>query len=559
MAYPHVNFQHQAQQIGLQPIGVASVAQQHPLGMLAWAVDATYGDASFLYLKGAATTAAGDVVCYNTLTGATVRVLQGTTTVGLVAIAMSACGAGMCGWYQVSGAGPAKSSSVVAGVAAYLSATTGQVDDDTSNTGIAGMVVETTASGGFTTVQFAAASLGSVGGGGGDSLWTEYDANTAKLGTYKNALVKGSNSNSRDNPVAGLIARNEGLANNPQFLFGNPYIAGVGFPASGVWYIDDTQGGQWKISASYEKSGTFATVLDGVERSAYESFGENGQFKPWMRAEMSSRAINFGSSCKAAPGDVSRTSNVVTVVTTNPHRMAVGDQLWRTTDAYDGNVSDLTLFGPESSGSADYTITVVVDAHTFKYAHTGANGTSAGGILYSKETDVGFGRDATGLAAIRVNGSSVVQANEFGLCIPGDLSILASGAALPIGAAGVASIEATADMLHVLEGKTFFQEGTYKSTGWYNGGGQTQTTQEVFNVGTGSGNQTTYLRAIGGVDWMRLMVRNDGEGAAHTLTITPQAGETIKGAASLTIPAYAACTLVSAGTDWAVYYHPAPP
>lgn len=396
--------------------------------------------------------------------------------------------------------------------------------------------------------------------GGGDSLWEANGSGKIKpSGSVHSTTLTENDANSRDTPKAVQIVCNDGLPNNPCFAIGNPYIAGVGLEAMGIWYTDDTMAGDvypWKLCFSWERSGTLASVLDGVARSAWESFGDHGGYKPWTRIEKSTQGINFGASARASPGAVSRSANVITVNTDEPHRMSVGDCLWKTTATKDGAVGDLTKFGADSDGSCDTTITAVPDDDTFRYASVGSNATSTGGILYTKETDVTWGRDGTGIAAVRANGSTVGQFTPAGLILP-DLSVLGV-TIVNFGAAGVASADATAAQFHVKEGKTFYQEGLYKSTGWYNGGGETQSS-EVFVVGTGSGNKSTSLPVISGRDWLRFMVTNHGEGAAHTLQINAGSGNTINGAASLIIPANAGATLVSVGTDWRVFYHPPPP
>jgi predicted phage tail protein len=87
--------------IGAQPIDVTSTTQQHPLGTVIRAVDATYGEGEFIYLKGVASTTASAAVVYNAAAGTTT--LTTATTAGAVAIAMSANVASQYGWYQISG------------------------------------------------------------------------------------------------------------------------------------------------------------------------------------------------------------------------------------------------------------------------------------------------------------------------------------------------------------------------------------------------------------------------------------------------------------------------
>src|SRR3954463_7434432 len=104
MAYPTVNFRATDMALGLQGISETSTTQKHPLGMLVRATDFTYGEGEFIYLVGAASTAAGDLVCYNSKTGATTRTAHGASgSNGPCAVAMSDNVASQYGWYQVSG------------------------------------------------------------------------------------------------------------------------------------------------------------------------------------------------------------------------------------------------------------------------------------------------------------------------------------------------------------------------------------------------------------------------------------------------------------------------
>jgi len=97
------------------------------------AKDSTYGEGTFIYLKGASNTVVGSLVTYNSTTGATVL----TTTSGVVnggapiAVAMSANNTtDNYGWYQVVGAAVVKKTAVKVDPAGttkvYLSATAGR-------------------------------------------------------------------------------------------------------------------------------------------------------------------------------------------------------------------------------------------------------------------------------------------------------------------------------------------------------------------------------------------------------------------------------------------------
>lgn len=400
------------------------------------------------------------------------------------------------------------------------------------------------------------------GSGSGDSLWENHGSNTVKPteAARDSITLVEDDADSEMTPAAAVIFQNNGLANNPKLAIGNPYLAGIGEPAQGVWYTDDSLAGDeypWKICFSWESTGTFASVLQDVERSAFESFGSHGQYQPWMRIDMSSRSINFGSSVQAAAGEVSRTANVVTVgPTTARHLFSVGDELYYTLARQGGDTDDLAVFGAESTVGPSFTVSAVDDAYTFRYADAGADGVSAGAICYSKETDVSFGRDETGVAAVRVEGSTVAQFNAAGMTMPSGLVITGTNS-LDLGADGVGVLELTNAMVHVEDGKLFYNQGLSKEVVWYNGGGVTQSLSN-FIVGTGSGNKAITLMVIP-ADGYILRTMNHGEGGANTLTINAGVGNTINGAASYVVAANAGVTLISTGTDWRIFYHPAPP
>lgn len=102
--------------------------QMMPLGSRVRARDTSatnnQGEGEFVYLKGVAATAAGDVVEYDNNAGTTTR-WAGTANKGKpLAVAMSANVANQFGWYQVEGLSVANISGVVAaGDSAYWQAT----------------------------------------------------------------------------------------------------------------------------------------------------------------------------------------------------------------------------------------------------------------------------------------------------------------------------------------------------------------------------------------------------------------------------------------------------
>lgn len=159
MAYPTtINFLESSPLLGAQPINVTSTTQACPLGTTVRAVDASYGEGTFIYLVGVASTAAGDWVAYDLKAGTTTRTVA--ASVGPVAIAMSANVASQYGWYQVVGASVASTTAAGTGAAnAWLkvTATDGRATvSGTSAIKIDGAVCTTAQDGpgsGFTGVQ----------------------------------------------------------------------------------------------------------------------------------------------------------------------------------------------------------------------------------------------------------------------------------------------------------------------------------------------------------------------------------------------------------------------
>lgn len=113
--------------IGAQDIATTSTVQQHPIGTIVRAVDPTYGEGEFIYLKGLASTAVGEAVIYDQYANTTKRGVANDR--GPVGVAMSANVASQYGWYQIKGSAVVKSATVAAGGAVFLTATAGTVDD----------------------------------------------------------------------------------------------------------------------------------------------------------------------------------------------------------------------------------------------------------------------------------------------------------------------------------------------------------------------------------------------------------------------------------------------
>lgn len=145
--------------IGSQAIADTSTTQKHPLGTIVRAVDPTYGEGEFIYLKGVASTVVGAIVNYSTATYQTALGVAAQLISAPLAVAMSANVANQYGWYQISGnAIVAKASTVsfAAGAAVGVASTgTGLAIATASGNEIQGAVVAAVASAtsGGTSVQ----------------------------------------------------------------------------------------------------------------------------------------------------------------------------------------------------------------------------------------------------------------------------------------------------------------------------------------------------------------------------------------------------------------------
>lgn len=140
--------------LGTQSLASTDATQNHPLGTRIKAVDSTYGEGEFIYLKGVASTVVGSAVVWDSSFQTTLTVAASRGPVG---ISMSANVASQYGWYQISGIAQAYAAGAVASGAPLQTSATGGAIDDTTTAGqyIDGAVSKGTASG--------AASLFSVG------------------------------------------------------------------------------------------------------------------------------------------------------------------------------------------------------------------------------------------------------------------------------------------------------------------------------------------------------------------------------------------------------------
>lgn len=112
---------------GCQEIAVSNTVQAHPLGKRIRGLDPVYGEGEFIYLKGLALTAVGEVVIYDQNANTTKRAVAGDR--GPCAVSMSANVANQYGWYQIAGAAITKSAAAAANASPYLTAAAGTIDD----------------------------------------------------------------------------------------------------------------------------------------------------------------------------------------------------------------------------------------------------------------------------------------------------------------------------------------------------------------------------------------------------------------------------------------------
>lgn len=120
-----------------QPIQSVSATQLLPFGTIVRAYDPIMGAGEFMYLQGIASTVVGDVVNYNSFTGATTRNVAAANANQTLAIAMAALVASTFGWYQVSGACIVTNNATAAAGLVYVVGT-GTV----SSTAVSGMEIQ---------------------------------------------------------------------------------------------------------------------------------------------------------------------------------------------------------------------------------------------------------------------------------------------------------------------------------------------------------------------------------------------------------------------------------
>jgi hypothetical protein len=98
-----------------------------------------YGHGVFIYLKGVASTAAGDCVVYDPVAATTTRTVLATR--GPIAIALSANVASNFGWYQIEGQAAANTASAGTGAANSMLAQTSTAGQLTVASAVAGALI----------------------------------------------------------------------------------------------------------------------------------------------------------------------------------------------------------------------------------------------------------------------------------------------------------------------------------------------------------------------------------------------------------------------------------
>lgn len=114
--------------VGSQGIATTSTVQNHALGSIVSAIDATAGAGQFIYLKGVASTVVGSWVTYNSDDWTTALIVP--NVIGPVAVAMSANAAATSfGWYQIQGKASASAADVADNGKVYIDTVAGRCDD----------------------------------------------------------------------------------------------------------------------------------------------------------------------------------------------------------------------------------------------------------------------------------------------------------------------------------------------------------------------------------------------------------------------------------------------
>lgn len=142
--------------MGLPPIAGTDTVARVPPGQIAHAVDPVLGGGEFIYLKGAAGTAAGSLVSYDQMNQTTTLGPGAAANSGSpLAVAMAATLANQFGWYQISGnAVVAKdATALTAGGVVGLGTVAGTVGASTASKQILGAHAINAAAGGLTSAN----------------------------------------------------------------------------------------------------------------------------------------------------------------------------------------------------------------------------------------------------------------------------------------------------------------------------------------------------------------------------------------------------------------------
>jgi hypothetical protein len=136
-----------------QAIATNDTTENVTLGAIVDAYDQSKGWGEFIYLKGLASTAIGEVVHYNSDDWSTT--LAVANGIGPIAVSMAATVASEYGWYQIQGKGSALALTGFADNAdCYLTSTAGSIDDaDVAGDYISGMKGASAVSSGLADVE----------------------------------------------------------------------------------------------------------------------------------------------------------------------------------------------------------------------------------------------------------------------------------------------------------------------------------------------------------------------------------------------------------------------
>lgn len=116
--------------VGAQGIHTRDTTQNHPLGSIVRAVDPTYGEGEFVYLKGVASTAVGSWVGYSPALGTSVLAVANGNYPLAVSMTTNTTTTSYA-WYQISGVAQALGLTSITHSSGFLwlTSTAGSVDD----------------------------------------------------------------------------------------------------------------------------------------------------------------------------------------------------------------------------------------------------------------------------------------------------------------------------------------------------------------------------------------------------------------------------------------------